>query len=216
MHMRQFQGQSAGIIVVPVMLMLLILIFPSNIPAAQPGSAVPKMRPYVGIGILHIPISFGTEISSDPLYLYEEPALSRLRPLNKSKPPSHEWIFGSSSQTVPFIVMARKGKWLLVTYDDAGREAWLAPGRQGTFQKWDAFFKGQSLRMLPGLQKRFYQIWKEPGAEVMSSVTPRQAFRVLRVEGDWLMVMADQNNLGWLRWRDDDGRLLVGLEQVSR
>ena len=214
--MRQFQGQSAGNIVVPVMLMLLILIFPSNIPAAQPGSAVPQMRPYVGIGILHLPISFGTELSYETLYLYEEPALSRLKPLNKAKSPSHEWIFGSSSQTVFFIVMARKGKWLRVTYDDAGREAWLAPGRQGNFQKWDAFFKGQSLRMLPGLQKWFYQLWKEPGAEVMSSVTPRQAFRVLRVEGDWLMVMADQNNLGWLRWLDDDGRLLVGLEQVSR
>ena len=214
--MRQVQGRGAGVIIAVVMLMLLILMFPSTIPAVQPGSAVSKMRPYVGIGILHLPISADTEASSDPLYLYEEPALSRLRPLNKVKPPSHEWIFGSSSQTVPFIVMARKGKWLLVTYDDAGREAWIAPDRQGTFQKWDAFFKGQSLRMLPGLQKRFYQIWKEPGAEAMSSVTLKQAFRVLRVEGDWLMVMADQNSLGWLRWRDDDGRLLVGLEQVPR
>lgn len=216
MSMRQFQSQSASFIAVSAMLMLIMLVFPSVIPASPPASAVPKMRPYAGVGILQLNVFPGGGLPSEPLYLYEEPALSRIGQLNTTKPPSQEWIFGSGSPVVSLIVMARKGKWLLVTYDDAGREAWLAPGRQGHFQPWDAFLKRHALRMLPGLQKRFYQLSQQPGAEVMFSVTPRQVFRVLKVEGDWLMVMADQKNLGWLRWRDDDGRLLVGLEQASR
>lgn len=214
--MRQSQIQCAGFIAVSAMLMLIMLVFPSALSASPPASVVPKMRPYAGVGILQLNVTPSDRLSAEPLYLYEEPALSRIGPLNTARPPSQEWIFGSGSQVMSLIVMARKGTWLLVTYDDAGREAWLAPGRQGHFQSWDAFLKGQALRMLPGLQKRFYQLCKQPGADVMFSVTPKQIFRVLRVDGDWLMVMVDQKNLGWLRWRDDDGRLLVGLEQASR
>lgn len=190
-----------------------MVVFPSVLPASPPVAAIPKMRPYTGIGVLQLSIA---SEGSEPLYLYEEPALSRIGQLNISKPPSQEWIFGSNSHTVPFIVMARKEKWLQVTYDDAGREAWLSPGSRGKFLPWSLYFKGQFIHSLPGLQKRFYQLCKQPGAEIMTSVTPRQIFKVLRVEGDWLMVMADQKNLGWLRWRDEDGRLLVGLEKASR
>jgi hypothetical protein len=43
-------------------------------------------------------------------------------------------------------------------------------------------------------------------------MTPKQAFRVVKVQRDWVMVLLDQNTLGWLRWRDDDGRLLISVE----
>jgi hypothetical protein len=46
----------------------------------------------------------------------------------------------------------------------------------------------------------------------LTTLTTKQLFKVLRLENDWAMVLIDQNALGWLRWRDEDGRLLIGIE----
>jgi hypothetical protein len=113
--------------------------------------------------------------------------------------------------SIPLIVTARKGGWLKVCYDDAGREAWIDPQRRGTFQSWDQFMKGQMSRLLPGLLKQYYQLYKEPDRNPLSTLTTLQRFKVLKLEDDWFMVMSDQKTIGWLRWRDEDGRLLVGV-----
>lgn len=169
------------------------------------------MRPYAGIGILLLPIT-ASEAPSDPLPLYEEPALSRLGELHRAKIPSFEWIFGTPTAVQSMIVMARKGSWLRVSYDDAGREAWLNPPRQFHFQPWDSFFKGHVTQLLPGLSKKYYQLFQEPGLSPLAVLTPKQFFKVLLLENEWAMVlMVEQSSLGWLRWRDEDGRLLVGV-----
>jgi len=175
--------------------------------AASPSPQ--KMRPYAGIGILLLPIDDSN--SDEPLILYEEPALSRQGWLNKSKVPAFDWIFGTSSASQPLIVMARKGTWLRVAFDDAGREAWLNPPRQMTFQAWDLFFKTHVSRLLPGLQKKYYQTFQQPGIVPVSVLTTKQPFKVLLLENDWAMVLIEQDSLGWLRWRDEDGRLLIGI-----
>lgn len=174
---------------------------------AAPSQPVPKMRPYAGIGVLFL----RDAALSEPLFLYEEPGLSRIGQFNPAKAPSHGWIFGNRPGVVALMVMARKGAWLRVSYDDAGREGWLAPARE-TFIPWRRFLKGQTVRLLPGLQKRYYQLYRQPGGDVFGTATSRQGFRCLRADDEWLMVMVDQKNLAWLRWRDEDGRLLVGCE----
>lgn len=177
--------------------------------ASAASAALPKMRPYTGIGVLLVPT---TALSSpETLPLYEEPALSRLGELHGSKAPAFEWIFGASPAVRPVIVMARKGSWLRVTYDDAGREGWLKPPRQMSFQAWDLFFKGNVSRMLPGLQKKYYQLFQQPDYLPLLSLNAQQQFKVLQLENDWAMVLIDQSTLGWLRWRDEDGRLVIGI-----
>ena len=116
---------------------------------------------------------------------------------------------------MPLMVTARKGNWLRVAYDDAGREAWLNPRRSAVFQAWDLFFKGQPAKLLPGLQKRYYQLFRQPEKGVLATLTPKQLFTVVKLENDWALVVFDQNSLGWLRWRDEDGRLLVGLGKAK-
>jgi hypothetical protein len=170
------------------------------------------MRPYTGIGVL---VLKGTNDEPEPLYLYEEPGLSRQDRLNFDRLPGYTWVFGASTFPVPLIVMGRKGIWLRVVYDDAGREAWLNPDRSGSFQTWEHFFKSHVASVLPGLQNRYLQIYQKPGGTVLTSLTPRQFFKVLRIVNDWAMVMTDQNSLAWLRWRDEDGRLLIGVSTVS-
>jgi hypothetical protein len=170
------------------------------------------MRPYSGIGV--VVFSPSDAVRQDfQLPLYEEPGLMRAGILNNSRVPGNEWIFGQREGTSPLIVSARKGEWYRVNYDDAGREAWIAPQNIGRFQSWEQFLKNQTGRMLPGLQSHFYQMQQVPGGKPLATLTPKQVFKVLKLENSWSMVLTDQSQIGWVRWCDDDGRLLVGLNR---
>jgi hypothetical protein len=156
-----------------------------------------------------VPVS-DTE-QSDSLSLYDEPALSRRGSLNLGAVPPFEWIFGSGSTLLPMVVVARKGTWLRVAYDDAGRESWLNSSRKNVYMPWDSFFKMHVCRMLPGLQKKYYQLYQFPGKNGLTVVLTGQSFKALRLDNDWAQILLDQTTLGWIRWRDDDGRLLMGI-----
>jgi hypothetical protein len=197
--------------VLTIFLFILLLADTASI-AAQ--SVPPKMRPYSGIGILLLPATRDETNTSLPLY--EEPGLSRVGSLNIGKIPRYDWIFGPSPATTPLIVTGRKGPWLRVAYDDAGREAWLNPARPDVFQPWDFFLKDHVSSLLPGLQKKYYQLYQYPGSNVLAPLVTGQFLKVLRLENDWAMVLSDQNSLGWLRWRDEDGRLLIGISSVPQ
>lgn len=187
-------------------------LIPMEIDAAAASSG---MRPYSGIGILMLEIASRSEPAiQGPIQLYEEPAISRIGELDFARIPSYEWIFGPDSSMLPLIVTSRKGDWLRVTYDDAGREAWLNARQRGAFYSWAAFFKGQSVRLLPGLKKKQYQIFRQPEKGSLGLPNLKQLFRVVKLENDWSLVMYGQSSLAWLRWRDEDGRLLIALEQA--
>lgn len=176
--------------------------------AAEPA----KMRPYSGIGIVSLPASSANKENELPVHLYRQPGLSRVGTLDSSKLSGNDWIFGARTDSVRLIVMARKGKWLRVSYDDAGREAWIDPQRRDRFQPWDRFLKSRMSRMLPGLRKQYYQLFQQPERNPLVVLTPKQPFRVLRLDKEWAMVVSDQAGIGWLRWRDEDGRLTIGLD----
>ena len=184
--------------------------------AATAGSqqAPQQMRPYSGIGVLLLALEKGgNNGSQEPLYLYEEPALLRIGVLDSAQAPPYEWIFSRNVSRLPLIVTARKGDWLRVTYDDAGRLGWLNPRQQGVFQPWDTLLKGKSCRLLSGLRKQYYQIFRQPGKMPLKPpVLPKLSYRVVKLDSDWALVMADQSTLGWLRWRDEDGRLLISVD----
>lgn len=130
--------------------------------------------------------------------------------LNSSRMSGNEWIFGTTAGIHPLVVSARKGEWLRVFFDDAGREAWIDPQNKGRFQSWEQFLKLQTGRMLPGLQPQYYQLLLQPGGRLLGTMTPRQVFKVLKLENSWGMVLTDLDQIGWVRWRDDDGRLIIG------
>jgi len=192
---------------VPSFFLIILLLTVTTLPAAP--SAPPKMRPYTGIGMLMLPVAAND--LNDPLPLYEEPGLARLGNLNPGRIPKYDWIFGTTSSAASLIVTGRKGPWLRVAYDDAGREAWLNPARSAAFQSWDFYLKDHVSRLLPGLQKKYYQLFQHPGQALLAQLTTSQFFKVLQLDNDWAMVLSDQNSLGWLRWRDEDGRLLIGV-----
>jgi hypothetical protein len=176
-----------------------------------------QMRPYSGIGVLLLTVEHdGNTGRQEPFYLYEEPAILRIGALDGSQAPPYEWLFTRNVSRLPLIVTARKGEWLRVAYDDAGRQGWLDLRQQGVFQPWDILLKGRSCRFLPGLRKQQYQVYRQPGRMPLTlPAPPRQSFKIVKLEGDWALVLPDQNTLGWLRWRDEDGRLLISVDMDS-
>ncbi|MFA7402776.1 MAG: hypothetical protein WC007_02190 [Pelobacteraceae bacterium] len=168
------------------------------------------MRPYTGIGVVVFSQSGDASKQDLRLPLYEEPGLVRIGMLASSRLSGNEWIFGRAEGSSPLIVSARKGNWLRVNYDDAGREAWIDPRNKGRFQSWEQFLKLQTGRMLPGLQAQYYQMQHQPDGKLLATLNPKQVFKVLKLESSWGMVLLGQAQIGWVRWRDDDGRLLVG------
>lgn len=171
----------------------------------------PRMRPYAGIGLIVFSNVTTTQNQGLRLQMYDEPGLSRVGVLDSSRLSGNEWIFGLPAGAAPLVVSARKGDWLRVIYDDAGREAWIEPQNKGRFQSWEQFLKLQPGRMLPGLQPQHYQLQQRPGGKLLATMTPKQVFKVLKVDGNWGMVLAEQSQIGWVRWCDDDGRLTVGF-----
>lgn len=185
---------------VVLLLMLLLGDTGSAVSAAPPL----RMRPYTGIGLVVF------NAPRQALQLYEEPGLVRTGTLTSPWTSGNEWIFGIADGGVPLVVSSRKGEWLRVYYDDAGREAWIGPENKGRFQSWEQYLKLQTGRMLPGLQQQYYQLQQQPDGKVLFALTPKQVLKILKLENDWGMVLTDQAQLGWVRWRDADGRLTIG------
>lgn len=194
------------------LLCILLLMFSVSTSWSVFAASPPRMRPYTGIGLVLFPPA---DRSTQDLHLplYEEPGLLRVGMLNSSRLPGNEWIFGTLDVAPPLIVSARRGDWLRVIYDDAGREAWIEPRNKGRFHSWEQFMKLQTGHLLPGLQPHYYRLQQLPGGKQIATLTSRQIVKLLKVDNDWGAVLVGQSQIGWLRWRDEDGRLLLGFSR---
>lgn len=179
--------------------------------AAVFAATPPRMRPYTGIGVVVFPTLGHPQTQDLQLPLYAEPGLLRVDVLNNPRLSGNEWVFGLADGASPLIVSARRDGWLRVFYDDAGRQAWIDPLYKGSFQPWEEYLRLQTVRMLPGLQPHYYRLQQQPNGKQLATLAPKQVLKVLAIEDSWGMVLTDQALIGWLRWRDEDGRLLVGI-----
>ena len=194
------------------LLVFILIVFTLGMTCSVGFAAVsPRMRPYTGIGLVVFSQSGDAQNQELQLPMYEEPGLSRIGMLVTTRLSGNEWIFGLQEGIPPLVVSARKGDWLRVYYDDAGREAWIDPQNKGRFQSWEQYLRLQTGRMLPGLQSQHYQLKQQPGGKLLATLAPMQMFKVLRLENAWGLVLTDQAQIGWVRWRDNDGRLMVGV-----
>lgn len=182
-------------------LLLIVLLFCA--PRVQ-GAPAP-LRPYSGIGLLWLrPDPAGERLN---LVLYREPGLERIAEPAASTLPR---LAGSATEPV-VAVAARKGAWALIAYDEAGREGWVEQPRSWDYRDWQEFLPGSEVWLLPGMKKSFYTLRAQPddrGAE-RGQTGRDQRVRVLKAEGDWVLL---EEPYGWLRWRDGDGRLTISLQ----
>lgn len=167
------------------------------------------MRPYSGIGVLVI-----DTVPPQPIPLYEEPGIIRSGVLNSAA--AHEltaWIAGTRHPLV-LLVTARKSEWLKIERDDAGREAWLKPERRWQLISWEQFFKGRQVAFLRNAPKKQMQLLARAGDEQGTPFATKRSMKVITLQSDWAYVVLDQSSGGWIRWRDRDGRLLVGVDET--
>lgn len=185
-----------------LVLILLWLLLPLSSHASVP------MRPYSGIGVL----TLSTLGPAEPIPLYHDPGISRccmfpLTDLGRL----NTWLFGSDPPP-HLLVTTRRGDWLEVEYDDAGRTAWLKPERRWNYTPWEQFLKGRMVQFLRNSPKKQQQVVPRPGTAEGTPLTSNRLMKVILAQGDWVYVLLDQNSAGWIRWRDSDGRLLVGFD----
>lgn len=186
--------------------LLILLIILTAIPSL--ADAASKMRPYTGIGVLKLP----STADPDPFYLYNEPGISRccnVEPANLKS--LNNWLFEEEEGSF-LLVVDRKGEWLEVEHDDAGRTGWLIPERRWIYKPWSQFLKGRQVRFLNISPKKFMRVVSAPGGIAQGrQLSSKEPMKVIMAQEDWLYVMLNQNSAGWVRWRDTDGRLLVGF-----
>ena len=98
---------------------------------------------------------------------------------------------------------------------DAGRTGWVKSERRWSYLPWDQFLKGRLVQFLRNSPKKQMQVVAHPGANDGTALNTRQPMKVIVAQGDWIYVLLNQSSAGWIRWRDNDGRLLIGFSTVS-
>lgn len=193
-----------------VYLSLLLLFLLSGPAAAAP--AVP--RPYAGIGLAIIRPGLPQENTlPERLVLYREPGVGRAADKAAAEIPLLTRIIPTGPGEFPVAVLAKKGTWLKVAYDDGGRSGWLEMQRRWDYVAWEDFLPGKRFSLLPGLRKEFYRVvaGPVPSAAEVAMGAPRQEQRMEKLQRDWLASPLPDGSFGWLRWRDESGRFLIAL-----
>jgi hypothetical protein len=195
-----------GILIISLLLPLLT--------AGAEGAAQP--RPFTGSGLLIVRHMNPASSASPPsLILYREPGVGRIGEFPVTGIPILSDIVNLSPREFPLAVMGKRGSWLLIAYDDAGREGWVRMSRWWTFEKWEDFLKGRAVALLPGLRKEmsFLREGLSDSAPRTLEIPADETLSVLEVRDDWILAVTTTGASGWLPWRDDDGRFLVSVDK---
>jgi len=179
-----------------------------------PAKAAPQQRPATGSGLLVIrPLTPKRAADIADLALYRAPEVGRISNMNAAGLPGLAPGMTPRPGEYLLAVTGKKGSWLRIAYDDAGREGWLEMPRYWEYTPWEKFLPGQTVRLLAGLKKDCYNLRDQAGdaAGQLYSLTGKTPLRVVQTRGDWIMVAVDSKAAGWLRWRDSDGRFLISV-----
>ncbi len=175
-----------------------------------------QIRPFSGCGVVFVR-SFNPENPADsaPVTFYRDPGVSRIADFPVGSIPGLPSILHISGGEYPFAVMAKKGNWLRIAYDDAGREGWVEMARWWDYSTWEEFLKGRVTRLFPGQKKKAYALHEGPAESTpqTGTLSDRETLKVIKIVDDWAMVMADSGLNGWRSWRDGDGRFQIAIEE---
>jgi len=185
---------------------LLILLSFSTLSAASPV----KARPLTGIGILLIK---EPESGNGALRLYREPKLGRIAEISvKNLPNLSPFIVSGEGRRVA-VVTAKRFGWYRIIYDDGEREGWVERRVSCTFLGWEELLSGRGATLLPGLKKDYYQLRREPyqSSEPIELLGREMGIYCIKRYGEWMEVSVRGEKTGWLRWHDDNSRLLIAV-----
>jgi hypothetical protein len=185
-----------------IILSMLLAVAPFQGYAASPV----KARTLSGVGVVSMPALNITE--SVPLY--REPGIGQMQTLSLTALPALR-LAGSSADRLYFPVIAKKRGWLKVVVDDAERTGWLEIRRGWEFSSWERFLANRPVTMLKGLRKDYYLLRKAAAitADSLGSIEKLSPLVCREIRGEWAMIESGNGMSGWLRWHDENGRLLL-------
>lgn len=188
-------------------LLLLLLIAVSAAAAAPPV----KARVLSGIGILLLRSE--TANQRPALSLFKEPSLGRIAEIDAVLLPTLSQSLTSPEGFIPAIVTSKKLNWYRIGYDDGEREGWLEGRSSYQFYRWEELLKNRQLTLIGGLRKEYYLLRRDPdvASESLEAVCKGSRVTSLLTEGDWIRVITEAKTQGWLRWRDDNSRLVIAV-----
>jgi hypothetical protein len=180
-----------------------------------PAMSVQQPRPYSGSGVMIIrPLRQGRPADPAPIPFYRDPGVERIAERVVGGIPLLSSILKTPTGEYPVAVMGKKGNWMRIAYDDAGREGWVEMARWWEYTTWEEFLKGRFARLIPGLKKGVYALRAGPSetAALTGPLSGQENLRLSEIRGDWVLVISDSGLSGWLPWRDGDGRFQINLE----
>ncbi len=195
--------------VATLILILGLALIPSWTASAQ------QARPFSGRGVVVIrPIDPQMRAAATPIPFYRDPGVGRIAEFSAARIPGLSTILDLPAGEFPLAVMAKKGSWLLIAYDDAGREGWVEMARWWDYVTWEKFLKGRAATLLPGLKKAAYTLRAAPdeAAAQIGALSALERLKIIDIVEDWANVISDTGLKGWLPWRDGDGRFLISID----
>ena len=194
---------------------MVILIISLLLPlcAAEKASAA-QPRPFTGSGLLIVRNMNPASSARPPsLTLYRETGVGRIGEFPVTRMPLLSSFVKLSPCEFPLAVMGKRGGWLLVAYDDAGREGWVKMARWWIYEKWEAFLTGRAVTLIPGLIKEWAGLREGPSESLPQTawISPGETLKVIEVRENWLLVVTTTGVYGWLSWRDGDDRFIISI-----
>jgi len=189
------------------LLLLLLASLPLPLHAASPV----KARSLSGSGLLLL----GNGMQPSRLVLYREPGMGRIAELDAVRLPQIYPAIQTPDGMPAVIVTAKKLDWYRIVYDDGERQGWLQGQTAYRYQRWGELLPGRIVVLPAGLRKEFYLLRSEPDAAAgqLAAIDRESGLTVVKVAGDWINVRRGDAVSGWLRWRDDNGRLLISVNR---
>jgi len=194
------------------MLKLLTLVLSIAIVASSAAAASPvKARIPGGIGI--VLLHTGLSEKSSPLAIFREPALGRITEVATTRLPALAQSIAIPEGTNAAIVTSKKPGWYRIIYDEGEREGWIKGRSFYQFYRWKELLRNRPVSLLGGLRKEFYLLHITPGNSSGSIYTLGKGSVVtsLEIAGDWMKILTESRLEGWIRWRDENERLVIAL-----
>ena len=180
-----------------------------------PAAGAQQFRPFSGSGVVIVrPLNPESKVAPAPIPFYHDPGVARIVERPAAGIPNLSSILKTPAGEYPLAVMGKKGNWLRIAYDDAGREGWVERARWWDYIIWEDFLKGRVARLLPGLEKEVYALraGSSTTAPQTGALSGRESLRIIEVSDDCALVITDSGLSGWITWRDGDGRFLVTFD----
>jgi hypothetical protein len=181
-----------------------------------PTAGAQQIRPFSGSGVVIArPLNPASPVVATPIPFYRDPGVGSVAELPANEIPSLSSILIMPAGEYPLAVMGKKGNWLRIAYDGAGREGWVEMARWWDYITWEDFLKGRIARLLPGLKKGAYVLRAGSSATAPQTgeLSGKESLRIIEVADDWVRVISDSGLSGWLTWRDGDGRFQISVDK---